>query len=68
MYDERQARIMTYAQRLNAYLYKHQNRRTGTVTLDPLKIEQETGIPHEDLDAAIGELERSSYRKWIFSR
>jgi len=53
MYDERQARIMTYAQRLNAYLYKHQNRRTGTVTLDPLKIEQETGIPHEDLDAAI---------------
>ncbi len=30
MYDERQARIMTYAQRLNAYLYKHQNRNGDT--------------------------------------
>ena len=55
-------------QKLDTYLRKHQNRRTGKVIMDYVKIEQETGLTVQDVQQAVQELARQMPRKWGFRR
>jgi hypothetical protein len=57
------------ADKLDAYMSKHLNRRTGTVgkaSVDLAKIEQETGLKPEELPGAINELQHRPYKRWIW--
>ena len=55
--------------RLEAYLTRHENRRTGRVSekaANLAQIERETGITEQELPAAIEDLRHRAYKRWVF--
>lgn len=58
----------TAARRLEAYLYRHVNRRSGYVELDRGKLARETGITSEEqLGRAASLLMNRKPQKWGFT-
>ncbi len=55
--------------KLESYLNRHENRRTGRVSEKAANLEQierETGITEQELPGAIEDLKARPYKKWSF--
>jgi hypothetical protein len=56
------------AGKLNEYMSRHKNTRTGEVNLDREKIEEETGMGGEQINDALRTLISECPRRWLFSK